>query len=109
MRKHPSEVEGMGGSVSEGRRRETQVSGIPHPGAYRRVPLLRGIIAQRTKGTTELRMAFSGDPDIHKHRIKAKALSPYFAMLTQALPATMTSKTKEVKENGEQRGQELAK
>lgn len=54
-------------------------------------------------------MAVSGDPDIHKHRIKAKALSPYFAMMTQASPATMTSKTKEVKENGEQRGQELAK
>lgn len=99
----------MGGAVSERRRREAQVSGIPHPGAFRRVPKLRGIIAQRTKGTTELRMAVSGDPDIHKHRIKAKALSPYFAMMTKASPATMTSKTKEVKENGKQRGQELAK
>lgn len=100
----------MGGAVSERCRREAQVSGIPHPRAFRRVPKLRGIIAQRTKGTTELRMAVSCDPYIHKHRIKKeKAQSPYFAMMTKASLATMTSKTKEVKENGKERGQELAK
>ena len=66
----------MGGAVSEEHRRETQVSGIPHPGTFRRVPELRGIIAQRTKGTTELRMAVSGDPYIHKHRIKSKSAIP---------------------------------
>jgi len=45
---------GMGEEVSGKCGRADQISGIPHSGLARRVPLVREIIARRTEGTAEL-------------------------------------------------------
>ena len=68
MRIHPWQVEGLGEAVPAECGRTDQISGTPHPGPGRNVPLVRGIIARRAEGTTELRMAVHSDPDTHKYR-----------------------------------------
>lgn len=68
MRIHPRQMEGLGEAVSAECGRTDQISGTPHPGPGRNVPLVRGIIARRAEGTTGLRMAVRSDPDPHKCR-----------------------------------------
>ena len=52
-------------------------------------------------------MARSGDPDIHKHRLKSqKKISPYFAMLAKGYADSMASKRRTYR-NEKQRSKKL--